>query len=166
MVSISSMVGCLPHKHWNISSWGWRVAQERWHCSSTFSNPRIPQCSWQDDGGDLYEVREVCRWVFVNTKMTLQMVSFQCICQVHFLCCCIHYVAGGFVSIFSKFGAYQRWCRTTSTWAQYFEKMLEMCCLIDDPDCPKAGKHHELERAEIKMSQLTFMNWWGFHSPL
>ena len=81
------------------------------------------------------------------------MVSFQCICQVHFLCRCFHYVAGGFVGIFSKFGAYQRWCRTTSTRAQYFEKMLEMCCLIDDPDCPKAGKHRELERAEIKKSE-------------
>ena len=81
------------------------------------------------------------------------MVSFQCICQVHFLCRCFHYVAGGFVGIFSKFGAYQRWCRTTSTRAQYFEKMLEMCCLTDDPDCPKLGKHCELERAEIKKSE-------------
>ena len=51
------------------------------------------------------------------------------------------------------FGAYQRWCRTTSTRAQYFEKMLDMCGLIDDPDCPKAGKHRELERAEIKKSE-------------
>ena len=51
------------------------------------------------------------------------------------------------------FGAYQRWCRTTSTRAQYFEKMLEMCGLINDPDCPKAGKHRELERAEIKKSE-------------
>ena len=51
------------------------------------------------------------------------------------------------------FGAYQRWCRTTSTRARYFEKMLEMCGLIDDPDCPKAGKHRELERAEIKKSE-------------
>ncbi|XP_015768310.1 PREDICTED: uncharacterized protein LOC107346954 [Acropora digitifera] len=61
--------------------------------------------------------------------------------------------AGGFVGLFSMFGAYQRWCRTTSTRAQYFEKMLDMCGLIDDPDCPKAGKHRELERAEIKKSQ-------------
>ena len=51
------------------------------------------------------------------------------------------------------FVAYQRWCRTTSTRAQYFEKMLEMCDLIDDPDWPKAGKHRELERAEIKNSE-------------
>ena len=85
--------------------------------------------------------------------MTSQMVSFQCICQFHFLCRCFHYVAGGFVGIFSKFGAYQRGCSTTSTRAQYFEKMLEMCCLSDDPDCPKTGKHHELERTEIKKSE-------------
>ena len=50
-------------------------------------------------------------------------------------------------------GASQRWCRTTTTWAQYFEKMLDMCGLIHDPDCPKAGKHCELERAEIKKSE-------------
>ena len=59
----------------------------------------------------------------------------------------------GFVGLFSMFGAYQRWCRTTSAQAQYFEKMLEMCGLIDDPDCPKSGKHRELERAEIQKSE-------------
>jgi len=31
--------------------------------------------------------------------------------------------------------------------------MLEMSGLINDPDCPKAGKHRELERAEIKKSE-------------
>lgn len=51
------------------------------------------------------------------------------------------------------FGAYERWCRTTSTRAQYYEKMLETCGLVDDPDCPKAGKHRELERAEIRKSE-------------
>ena len=51
------------------------------------------------------------------------------------------------------FGAYQRWCCTTSTRAQYFEKMLEMCGLIYDPDCPKAGKHREIEKAEMKKSE-------------
>ena len=55
------------------------------------------------------------------------------------------------------FGAYQRWCRTTSTRAQYFEKMLEMCGLIDDPDCPKAGKHRELEKAKIMKSEEAVM---------
>lgn len=57
------------------------------------------------------------------------------------------------MGLFSMFGAYQRWCRTTSTRAQYFEKMLEMCGLIHDTDCPKDGKHRELERAEIKKSE-------------
>ncbi len=51
------------------------------------------------------------------------------------------------------FGAYQRWCRTTSVRAQYLEKTLEMCGLLDDEDCPKAGKHRELERANILKSE-------------
>lgn len=51
------------------------------------------------------------------------------------------------------FGAYQRWCRTTSTRAQYFEKLLEMCDMVDDPECPKAGKHRDLEKANIKKSE-------------
>lgn len=34
--------------------------------------------------------------------------------------------------------------------AQYYENMLEMCGLLDDPECPKAERHHELERADIK----------------
>ena len=61
--------------------------------------------------------------------------------------------AGGFVGLFSMYGAYQRWCRTTSTRTQYFEKMLEMVDLNNDPDTPKAGKHRELEKAEIKKSE-------------
>ena len=51
------------------------------------------------------------------------------------------------------FGAYQRWCRTTSARAQLYEKTLEMCDMIDDPECPKAGKHRELEAAQIKKSE-------------
>ena len=61
--------------------------------------------------------------------------------------------SGGFIGLFSMYGAYQRWCRTTSIRAQYFEKMLEICDLIDDPDNSKAGKHRELERAEVKKSE-------------
>jgi len=37
-----------------------------------------------------------------------------------------------------------------STRAQSFEKMLAMCGLTNDVDCQKAGKHRELERADIK----------------
>ena len=42
------------------------------------------------------------------------------------------------------------WCRTTSARAQLHELTLEMCGLIDDPDCPKRGKHRELEPAQIR----------------
>ena len=28
-----------------------------------------------------------------------------------------------------------------------------MCGLLDDPDCPTSGKHHELERANIRKSE-------------
>lgn len=47
---------------------------------------------------------------------------------------------GGFSSTFCMFGAYERWCRATSTRAQYHKKLLEMCGLINDPDYPKKGK--------------------------
>lgn len=60
---------------------------------------------------------------------------------------------GGLSGLFNMFTAYQRFCRTTSMRAQYFEKLLELCNLISDPDCPKAGRHRELEAAEIKKSE-------------
>ncbi|XP_068228658.1 uncharacterized protein [Palaemon carinicauda] len=63
------------------------------------------------------------------------------------------YFSGGFAGLYSQFGAYQRWCRTTSTRAQFHEKTLEMAGLLDDPDCPRAGRHRELEKAEIKKSE-------------
>ena len=55
--------------------------------------------------------------------------------------------------MYSKFGAYQRWCRTTSARAQFYQRPLEMVYLINDPDCPRAGRHRELEKAEIKKSE-------------
>ena len=55
--------------------------------------------------------------------------------------------------MYSQFGAYQKWCRTTSQRAQFYEKNLEMVDLIDDSDLPRAGKHRELEKAEIKKSE-------------
>ena len=60
---------------------------------------------------------------------------------------------GGLIGLFQKFAAYQRWCRTTSTRAQYFERLLEICDMIDDPDHPKAGKHRDLEAANIRKSE-------------
>ena len=58
--------------------------------------------------------------------------------------------AGGLSGMFHMFGAYDKWCRTSSARAQYYEKLLEMCGLIDDPESLKQGKHREMERAEIE----------------
>lgn len=55
--------------------------------------------------------------------------------------------------MYSQFGAYQRWCRTTSARAQFYEKTLDMVDLIDDPDSPRAGRHRELEKAEIRKGE-------------
>ena len=55
--------------------------------------------------------------------------------------------------MYSQFGAYNRWCRTTSARVQFYEKTLEMVSLINDPDCPRTGRHRELEKAEIKKSE-------------
>ena len=45
------------------------------------------------------------------------------------------------------------WCRTTSSRTQYFEKTLEMCGLVDDPDHPINGHHRDLEHSEIVKSE-------------
>ena len=50
-------------------------------------------------------------------------------------------------------GAFQRWCRTSAIRAQYFEKTLDMCGLLDDPECPISGSHRELEKAHIQKSE-------------
>ncbi|KAL7385243.1 hypothetical protein ABVT39_018114 [Epinephelus coioides] len=47
--------------------------------------------------------------------------------------------SGGLLGLFNNFGAYQKWCCTTSARAQLYELTLEMCDMIDDPDMPKAG---------------------------
>ena len=60
---------------------------------------------------------------------------------------------GGLSGLYNMFPAYQRFCRTTSMHAQFLEKILELCDLINDPDSSKAGRHSELETAEIKKSE-------------
>lgn len=60
---------------------------------------------------------------------------------------------GGFSGLYSQFGAYQKWCRTTSARAQFYEKTLEMVDLIGDPDIARSGRHRELEKAEIVKSE-------------
>ncbi|KAK1904835.1 Regulation of enolase protein 1 [Dissostichus eleginoides] len=61
--------------------------------------------------------------------------------------------SGGLLGLFNC-GAYQKWCRTTSARTQLYELTLEMCGMIDDPEMLKAGKHRELEPAQIKKSEL------------
>ena len=63
------------------------------------------------------------------------------------------YVLGGLLGIFEKYGTYQRWVRTTSSRAKLFEEMLEVCDMIDDPECSKSGKHRDLEASHIKKSE-------------
>ena len=63
------------------------------------------------------------------------------------------YPIGGLSGTFNQFSAYQRYCRTTSARAQMFERTLEMCGMVTDPDAPKAGKHRELEAAKIRKSE-------------
>ena len=63
------------------------------------------------------------------------------------------YFVGGLSGLFNMFGAYQRWCRTTSSRAQFFEKTSEMCDMLDDPESPKDGKHRELQAAQIRKSE-------------
>ncbi|WAR02903.1 hypothetical protein MAR_009461 [Mya arenaria] len=66
--------------------------------------------------------------------------------------------AGGLTGLYLMFWAYQRSCQKTSTGAQFFEGLLDICGLVDDPDCPKAGEHRELERAEVKKSEEAVQN--------
>ena len=54
---------------------------------------------------------------------------------------------GGFSGLHNMFPAYQRFCRTTSMRAQFLEKMLELCDLINDPDSPKAGRHKSFHKS-------------------
>ena len=37
--------------------------------------------------------------------------------------------------------------------AQFYEKTIEMVDLIDDPDCPRLGRHRELKKAEVKKGE-------------
>ena len=60
---------------------------------------------------------------------------------------------GGLSGLFNLYTAYQQFCRTTSVQAQFFQKMLELCDMVDDPDCPRARRHRELEAAKIKKSE-------------
>ena len=69
-----------------------------------------------------------------------------------------YYFPGGFAGLYDQFGAYQRWCRTTSARAKFYEKTLQMVGIITDPDSPRTGQHRELEKAMIEKSETTVQN--------
>ena len=60
------------------------------------------------------------------------------------------------VRLLSNFDSSQRWCRTISMRSQCFQKLLDMCDIADDPDTRKAGKHRELENAQMKNPKKQF----------
>ena len=55
----------------------------------------------------------------------------------------------GLLGIFQHYGAYQRWSRTTSGRALYYEVALEMNVLLDDPD--------ELQQSHIEKRKATVL---------
>ena len=65
--------------------------------------------------------------------------------------------SGGFSGLYNQFGTYQKWCRTTSARAQFYERTLQMTNLVSDPDNPRSNRHRELERAEIAKSERAVM---------
>ena len=58
-----------------------------------------------------------------------------------------------FSGLYNQFGTYQKWCRTTSARAQFYEKTLQMTDLVSDPDNPSSNRHRELEKAEMAKSE-------------
>ena len=66
--------------------------------------------------------------------------------------------SGGLSGIFNEYGTHQRWCRTMTERAKSYEKLLDMCGLITDPECPKKGKHRELAPHQIRKSEKAVQN--------
>ena len=60
--------------------------------------------------------------------------------------------------IFENFAAYQRWIRTTSARAKLFERMFDVCGMNNDPECPAAGKHRDLDAAQVRKSERAVQN--------
>ena len=60
--------------------------------------------------------------------------------------------------IFDIFAAYQRWICTTSARAKLFERMLDVCGMINDPECPTSGKHRDHEAAQVRKSERAIQN--------
>ena len=52
-----------------------------------------------------------------------------------------------------NFAAYQHWIRSTSARAKLFERMLDVCCMVNDPGCPTARKHRDLNATQVRKSE-------------
>ena len=73
--------------------------------------------------------------------------------NIMFFFCFFFVFPGGASGIFRLQGAFQRFCRTSSLRAQFYEKTLDMCGLLDDPESPISWKHHKLEKVSITQSE-------------
>ena len=60
---------------------------------------------------------------------------------------------GGLHGIFNMYPSYQRFCRTTSVRAKFFEQMLEQCGMLDDAESSTGSVHRENFKSEIKRSE-------------
>ena len=69
-----------------------------------------------------------------------------------------YFYAGGLHGIFENFATYKHWIRTTSARAKLFKKMLDVCGMINDPQCPAAGKHRDLDATQVRKSGRAVQN--------
>ena len=68
------------------------------------------------------------------------------------------FYAGILHGIFENFAAYQHWIHTTSARAKLSEMMLDICRIINDPECPTAVKHRDLDTAQVRKSERAIQN--------
>ena len=71
--------------------------------------------------------------LFVNVLYFSLHLNFFWLSDIGLMPMC---VSGGFAELYNQFGSYQRWCRATSSRAQFYERSLDMVNLIDDPESP------------------------------
>ena len=59
----------------------------------------------------------------------------------------------GLTGILQNFSTYQRWIKTASERAKFYETILEMIGMLRDRDNPLHSKHRELGKSEIRRSE-------------
>ena len=63
------------------------------------------------------------------------------------------FYAGGLHGIFENYASTQRCIHRTSARAMLFERMLDVCGMISDPDCLTTGKHRDLDAAQVRKTE-------------